>query len=87
MARFEERGHGNLPVCIAKTHLSLSHDPALKNAPRDFVFPIRELRPSIGAGFIYALAGDIRTMPGLPSMPAYRGVDIDPETGRIRGLF
>jgi len=87
MARFEERGYGNLPVCIAKTHLSLSHDPALKNAPRDFIFPIRELRPSIGAGFIYALAGDIRTMPGLPSMPAYRGVDIDTDTGKIRGLF
>ena len=84
---FEERGYGDLPVCIAKTHLSLSHDPALKNAPRDFLFPIRELRPSIGAGFVYALAGDIRTMPGLPSKAAYRGVDIDPDTGRIRGLF
>jgi formyltetrahydrofolate synthetase len=85
--QFEEAGYGNLPVCIAKTHLSISHDPALKNAPRDFIFPIRELRPSIGAGFIYALAGDIRTMPGLPSVPAFRGVDIDPETEQIKGLF
>jgi formyltetrahydrofolate synthetase len=87
IAQFEEAGYGDLPVCIAKTHLSLSHDPALKNAPSGFVFPIRELRPSIGAGFIYALAGDIRTMPGLPSVPAFRGVDIDPETARIKGLF
>ncbi len=87
LAQFEEAGYGGLPVCIAKTHLSLSHDPALKNAPSDFVFPIRELRPSIGAGFIYALAGDIRTMPGLPSVPAFRGVDIDPETERVKGLF
>ncbi|MEX2442916.1 MAG: formate--tetrahydrofolate ligase [Alkalispirochaeta sp.] len=87
MATFEERGYGNLPVCIAKTHLSLSHDPALKNAPSGFVFPIRELRPSVGAGFVYALAGDIRTMPGLPSLAAYRGVDIDTDTGKIRGLF
>jgi formyltetrahydrofolate synthetase len=87
MATFEERGYGDLPVCIAKTHLSLSHDPALKNAPSGFVFPIRELRPSVGAGFVYALAGDIRTMPGLPSQAAYRGVDIDTDTGKIRGLF
>ena len=85
--RFEGTGYGDMPVCIAKTHLSLSHDPGLKNRPRDFVVPIRELRPSVGAGFIYALAGDIRTMPGLPSQPAYRGIDVDPDTGRIRGLF
>ncbi len=84
---FEEAGYGRMPVCIAKTHLSLSHDPALKNAPRDFVFPVRELRPSAGAGFVYALAGDIRTMPGLPSVPAFRGVDLDVETGRVTGLF
>jgi formyltetrahydrofolate synthetase len=87
IAEFEHLGYADLPVCIAKTHLSLSHDPSLKNAPSDFVFPIRELRPSIGAGFIYALAGDMRTMPGLPSRPAFRDVDIDTDTGRIRGLF
>ena len=87
IAAFQERGYGDLPVCIAKTHLSLSHDPALKNVPRDFVVPIRELRPSVGAGFVYALAGDIRTMPGLPSQAAYRSVDIDPDTGKIKGLF
>ncbi|MCG8479742.1 MAG: formate--tetrahydrofolate ligase [Spirochaetales bacterium] len=84
---FEERGYGNLPVCIAKTHLSISHDAELKNAPRDFLFPIRELRPSVGAGFIYALAGDVRTMPGLPSRPAYHDIDIDTDTGLVRGLF
>ncbi len=87
MEACEAAGFGKLPVCIAKTHLSLSHDPALKNVPRDFIFPVRELRPSAGAGFIYVLAGDIRTMPGLPSAPAFRGVDIDVETGRISGLF
>ncbi|POQ99139.1 formate--tetrahydrofolate ligase [Alkalispirochaeta sphaeroplastigenens] len=85
--RYEEEGYGTMPVCIAKTHLSLSHDPALKNAPENFIFPVRELRPSAGAGFVYALAGDIRTMPGLPSVPAFRGVDIDVETGQITGLF
>ena len=84
---FEESGYGELPVCIAKTHLSISHDPELKNAPDGYLFPIRELRPSVGAGFVYALAGDIRTMPGLPSRPAYRDIDIDTETGRVRGLF
>jgi len=83
----QDEGYGTLPICIAKTHLSLSHDPALKNAPRDFIFPVRELRASAGAGFIYVQAGDIRTMPGLPSVPAFRGVDIDVETGRISGLF
>ncbi len=87
LASFQEAGFGSMPVCIAKTHLSLSHDPTIKNAPRDFVFPIRELRPSAGAGFVYVLAGDIRTMPGLPSVPAFRGVDIDVETGRVKGLF
>ncbi len=84
---FEERGYGDLPVCIAKTHLSISHDPELKNVPRDFLFPIRELRASVGAGFIYALAGDVRTMPGLPSRPAYHDIDIDTATGLVRGLF
>jgi formyltetrahydrofolate synthetase len=84
---FAERGYGDLPICIAKTQLSISHDPALKGAPRGYSFPIREVRANLGAGFLYALAGDIRTMPGLPSAAAYRGVDIDVESGRVIGLF
>jgi len=89
-ARIEElstSGYGDLPVCIAKTQLSISHDPSLKGAPSGYVFPIREIRANVGAGFLYALAGDIRTMPGLPSAAAYRGVDIDVESGRVTGLF
>ncbi len=87
LARFAEAGFGNLPVCVAKTHLSLSHDPSLKNAPEGFTFPITDARLSAGAGFIYPLAGDIRTMPGLSSKPAFMGIDIDTSTGRITGLF
>ncbi len=85
--RYEESGFGNLPICMAKTHLSLSHDPSLKGAPEGFIFPIREVRASVGAGFIYPLAGQMRTMPGLPKSPAAERVDIDPETGRVIGLF
>ncbi|MDH5527508.1 MAG: formate--tetrahydrofolate ligase [Nitrospirota bacterium] len=80
------RGFDSLPVCVAKTHLSLSHDPKLLGAPSGFTFPIRDIKVSAGAGFLYALAGDIRTMPGLPSRPAGEKVDID-ENGRIVGLF
>lgn len=85
--RFEREGFGSLPVCIAKTQYSLSHDPTLLGRPQGFRVPIRELRVSAGAGFVYALAGDIRTMPGLPVAPAYRGVDIDTDSGRVTGLF
>ncbi|NEP83171.1 MAG: formate--tetrahydrofolate ligase, partial [Okeania sp. SIO3B3] len=84
---YEAAGYGHLPVCMAKTHLSISHDPALKGRPMGFTVPIREVRLSAGAGFVYPLAGEIRTMPGLPSRPAYMDVDIDPETGKIVGLF
>src|SRR5229473_1820209 len=77
-----ERGMGSLPVCMSKTHLSLSHDPALKGRPRGFTLPIRNVYPSAGAGFIVALAGDIQLMPGLGREPAYRRIDIDP-SGRI----
>ncbi len=80
------QGLGDYPVCIAKTHLSLSHDPKLLNRPSGFTFPIRDIRVSAGAGFLYALAGDIRTMPGLPSRPAGERVDIDGD-GKIVGLF
>lgn len=84
---YEASGFGNLPICMAKTHLSLSHDPKLKGAPSGFSFPIREVRASVGAGFIYPLAGAMRTMPGLPKRPAAEGVDIDFSTGQVVGLF
>lgn len=83
---FEELGYGNLPMCMAKTHLSLSHDPHLKGAPTGYMLPIRDIRPSIGAGFLYPLCGEMRTMPGLPSVPAAEDVDID-ENGKTLGLF
>ncbi|MDH4228897.1 MAG: formate--tetrahydrofolate ligase [Nitrospirota bacterium] len=81
-----QQGYANLPVCVAKTHLSLSHDPKLLGAPSGFMFPVRDIKVSAGAGFLYALAGDIRTMPGLPSRPAGEKVDLD-ENGKIVGLF
>jgi formate--tetrahydrofolate ligase len=83
---FEESGLGNLPICMAKTHLSLSHDPALRNAPRGFTVPIRDLRPYTGAGWIVALCGDMMTMPGLGKNPAGFSIDVD-ESGEIVGLF
>jgi len=83
---YEQNGMGHLPVCMAKTHLSLSHDPALKGVPRGFAAPVREVRVSAGAGFLYALLGKVRTMPGLPSRPAFMDVDLD-EQGQVRGLF
>ncbi|MFP4176354.1 MAG: formate--tetrahydrofolate ligase [Planctomycetota bacterium] len=86
IANFEDNGFGNLPMCMAKTHLSLSHDASLKGAPEGFTFPIREVRASVGAGFIYPLCGAMKTMPGLPSKPAYADVDVD-EEGNVVGLF
>ncbi len=79
-------GFGNLPICMAKTHLSLSHDPNLKGRPEGFTLPIRDIRVSAGAGFLYPLCGEMRTMPGLPTHPAGEKVDID-EEGRVVGLF
>lgn len=79
-------GWDKLPICMAKTHLSLSHDATLKGRPRDFTLPIRDIRASIGAGFLYPLCGDMRTMPGLPSVPAGTRVDID-KNGKVVGLF
>lgn len=76
----------NIPVCIAKTHLSLSHDPALKGCPKDFTVPIDDIRFSAGAGFLYAIAGEMMTMPGLPSVPSSELIDVD-ERGQITGLF
>ena len=79
-------GYGNLPICMAKTHLSLSHDPKLKGRPEGFTLPIRDIRISAGAGFLYPLCGEMKTMPGLPTVPAGTKVDIDQE-GKIVGLF
>ena len=84
--QFEQQGWGKLPINMAKTHLSLSHDPNWKGVPSNYMFPIRDIRPSIGAGFLYPIAGEMRTMPGLPSRPAAVDVDID-ETGKTVGLF
>ena len=84
--KFTSLGYGNLPICMAKTQYSLSHDPAVKGAPKGFTLPVKDLRLAAGAGFIYPLTGDISTMPGLPSVPAYMGMDIDTTTGMITGL-
>lgn len=80
-------GFDKLPLCMAKTHLSLSHDPNLKGVPKGFVVPIRDIRASVGAGFLYPLVGEMRTMPGLPTRPVFYDVDLDLETGRVVGLF
>jgi formate--tetrahydrofolate ligase len=85
--QFTEQGLDKLPVCMAKTHLSLSHDPALKGRPRGFRVPIRDIRPATGAGYLYPLLGEMRTMPGLSRTPAAVNVDIDVETGAVTGLF
>ncbi|KAL2219408.1 putative C1 tetrahydrofolate synthase [Thermoascus aurantiacus ATCC 26904] len=84
---YTKQGFGNLPICIAKTQYSLSHDPALKGAPTGFTVPIRDVRLAVGGGYLYALAADIQTIPGLPTAPGYLNVDVDPETGEIDGLF
>ena len=80
-----EAGLDELPVCIAKTHLSLSHDPSLGGTPSGFTLPVRELRPYTGAGWIVALCGDMQTMPGLPAEPAAKRIDVDAD-GRVTGL-
>ncbi|RLC68051.1 MAG: formate--tetrahydrofolate ligase [Chloroflexi bacterium] len=86
IASYEKSGFGNLPICMAKTHLSISHDPTVKGAPSGFTLPVREVRASVGAGFIYPLIGTMSTMPGLATYPAYMDIDIDLETGKIVGL-
>jgi formate--tetrahydrofolate ligase len=83
---FESNGLGHLPICIAKTHLSISSDPTLKGAPTGWRLPVREVRASAGAGFIYAVCGDMRTMPGLSAHPAAEDIDID-EHGEVVGLY
>ena len=83
---FNEVGFDKLPMCMAKTHLSLSHDPSVKGRPRNFRIPVRDVRASVGAGFLYPILGSMMTMPGLPSVPASTKVDID-EEGKTVGLF
>lgn len=83
---YTQSGYANLPICMAKTHLSLSHDPSLKGRPVGWRLPIRDIRASVGAGFLYPLCGDMRTMPGLPKTPAGDAIDIDAD-GNVVGLF
>jgi len=86
LREFEEQGYKDLPVCVAKTQNSISHDPKLMGAPKDYIFPIRDVQLYSGAGFVVALAGEIMTMPGLPSLPAALNIDID-DDGHVSGLF
>jgi len=86
ITRLTGAGFDKLPLCMAKTHLSLSHDPNLKGRPTGWKLPVRDVRPAVGAGFVYPLCGEMKTMPGLPSEPAGNRVDLD-ENGRIMGLF
>ena len=83
---YTRQGFDKLPICMAKTHLSISHDPNLKGAPSGFTVPVRDIRASVGAGFIYPLLGTMATMPGLSTRPGYYDIDLDTETGRIIGL-
>jgi formyltetrahydrofolate synthetase len=87
IAEYTRLGFDKLPVCMAKTHLSLSHDPNLKGVPTGYRIPVRDIRASVGAGFVYPLLGKMSTMPGLPTRPVFYDVDLDLETGRVVGLF
>ncbi len=84
---YTKLGFDKLPMNMAKTHLSLSHDPSLKGVPKGYTIPIRDIRASVGAGFLYPLLGEMRTMPGLPTRPVFYDVDLDLKTGRVVGLF
>jgi formyltetrahydrofolate synthetase len=86
IAEYTRLGFDKLPICMAKTHLSLSADPALKGVPKGFRIPVRDIRASVGAGFLYPLIGKMSTMPGLPTRPAFFDIDVDLQTGRILGL-
>ena len=84
--RYTRQGFDKLPICIAKTQYSISHDANLKGAPEGFVVPVRDIRASVGAGFLYPLLGTMSTLPGLSTRPGYYDIDLDTETGRIIGL-
>ena len=86
LRELEDLGYGNLPVCMAKTQMSLSDDASVKGRPKNFKVTVREVRLSAGAGFIVAICGAMMTMPGLPKVPAAEKIDVDSE-GRIVGLF
>jgi len=83
---YTKQGYGNLPICMAKTQYSFSHDPKLKGVPTGFTVPIRAIRLSAGAGFLYPILGDMQTMPGLGTRPGFWEVDID-QNGEVVGLF
>jgi len=85
--QYTKLGYDKLPVCMAKTHLSFTANPEIKGAPTGFTLPIRDVRASVGAGFVYPVVGTMQTMPGLPTRPCYYDIDIDTETGEIQGLF
>ena len=85
--RYTRLGFGDLPICMAKTHLSFTTDAAKKGAPTGFRITVREVRASVGAGFLYPILGDMRTMPGLPTRPVFYDVDLDLKTGKVVGLF
>jgi formate--tetrahydrofolate ligase len=86
LAEWEKAGHGNLPICMAKTQYSFTTDPTQRGAPTGFTIPVREVRLSAGAGFVVAICGDIMTMPGLPRHPAAESIAIGAD-GHITGLF
>jgi methylenetetrahydrofolate dehydrogenase (NADP+)/methenyltetrahydrofolate cyclohydrolase/formyltetrahydrofolate synthetase len=87
IARYTRLGFDKLPICMAKTHLSFTHDASKKGAPTGFRIAVREIRASVGAGFLYPILGDMRTMPGLPTRPVFYDVDLDLKTGKVVGLF
>ena len=87
IALYTKLGFDKLPLCMAKTHLSFTHDASIKGAPTGFRVPIRDIRASVGAGFLYPILGEMRTMPGLPTRPVFYDVDLDLETGKVVGLF
>uniref|UniRef100_A0A8C5B2F7 C-1-tetrahydrofolate synthase, cytoplasmic n=1 Tax=Gadus morhua TaxID=8049 RepID=A0A8C5B2F7_GADMO len=84
---YTKQGFGNLPICMAKTHLSLSHDADKKGVPTGFVVPVRDIKASVGAGFLFPLVGTMPTIPGLPTRPCFYDIDLDPETEQVNGLF
>ena len=86
LKKFEDLGYGNLPICMAKTQNSISHDKALLGSPKDYIFPVRDVQLFSGAGFVVAFAGDIVDMPGLPKAPSALNIDVD-DDGKITGLF